>query len=63
MVKTRHEVAESAESGTVTAYVRLHAQDLAELRRREAETGAPVSAQVRIIVRDALRGARKVKVL
>lgn len=46
------------ESEYVITYARLEPEDHAELKRREEATGAPMSAQIRIIVRDALRGAK-----
>lgn len=45
----------------VVAYVRIRAPDYEELRRREAATGAPVAAQIRILIHDALRARRVIK--
>ncbi len=43
----------------IVAYARLRPEDHAELVRREAATGAPISAQIRILVREALRGQKR----
>ena len=44
---------------TEVVYVRLLAEDLAELKLRSRTTGATIAAQIRILVHEALR-ARKV---
>jgi hypothetical protein len=45
----------------VVVYARIRAGDLAELQRRESESGATVAAQIRILVHEALTGRRFVK--
>ncbi len=39
----------------VIVYTRIRKPDLEELQRREVATGAPVAAQIRILVHDGLR--------
>lgn len=41
--------------GLVIVYARLDVADYEELKRREEETGAPISAQLRLLVRRVLR--------
>jgi hypothetical protein len=43
------------EPDLVVVYARLHPSDHAELKRREETTGAPIAAQIRILVHDGLR--------
>lgn len=43
------------EPASEPVYARIDAADLAELQRRQLSTGATVSAQIRVIVREALR--------
>jgi hypothetical protein len=43
-------------------YARLEAEDADELRRREETTGAPMAAQIRILVHQALQAQRKRRV-
>lgn len=46
------------EANLVVIYGRIHVEDHAELVRREETTGAPIAAQIRILVRDALRAQK-----
>lgn len=47
--------------GLVVHWTRLSPEDSAELRRREEMTGASVSAQIRIIIHNALTAKGKVR--
>jgi hypothetical protein len=42
-------------------YTRLHRDDLALLREREATVGVPIAVQIRMLVRDGLRARGVVK--
>lgn len=59
--KRRKDVLEGREiGGLIVVYARLREEDYEELKRREEKTGAPIAAQIRILVREALRAGKKV---
>lgn len=47
----------------VVIYVRIHAEDYVEFKRRAEATGAPISAQIRILVHEAVQKGQKGKVI
>lgn len=50
----------SEKHSLVVIYGRVEADDYAEMKRQEEKTGAPIAAQIRILVRDGLRKGKAV---